>query len=86
MQQATGQPAHPRGKATKHVLGQSRSIEDLAHPDEQGQGREGPAARAGPNGSDHRIASRARGEQLHPNKGNAHQGKADPDGTAKQGE
>ncbi len=61
MQQSPGQSADPRRKPSEHVLRQSGAEEDLAHPDEQRQGGEGPGGgRAPDGGADDRPERRCR--------------------------
>ena len=79
MQKSSRKPPHPGRQPAEHILGQSRSEENLAHPDEQRQRRQCPARRPGPDCGDHRITSRARGEQLHPDIGDADKRQPDPD-------
>ena len=86
VQQPPGHPLEPRREALEHVLGQPRAEQDLAHPDEQRQRGQRPRGRAAPDGDGHRVAGRARAEELHADPRDAGERQSDPHAAAQQQE
>ncbi len=86
VQQPPGQRLHPGRQALEHVLAEPGAKQDLAHPHEQRQRGERPAAGRTPDGDGHGVARRARAEQLHADPRHARQREADPHAAAQNQE
>ena len=85
VQQAAWQALQPGRQALEHVVGELAAEQDFAHPQEQWQGREGPAGGVAPDGEHHAVTHRARGEEFHADVGHRRQGKANPQARPQNG-
>ena len=84
MHQTARQPADPRRETAKHLFGKFGPEQDLAHPDEEGQGGQRPGIGAAPRRGGEDLAGRHLSSQQQGNPAARHQRHRDPDAPAQQ--
>ena len=87
VQEPARDPVEPGREAAEHLLREARAEQDLAHPDEERQGREGPGGGVAP---DRRREDRARrdaaADELHADPAAGHQRDGDPHAAGEEGD